>query len=126
MIRGKLKGLRGRFLLLVIVIYVVVGSASLFGFYQVADSIIQRLGVGYATQYANQQRSRILAKVERELVLAQKLATSPLLRRWAQDEANPELKQTALQELESYRAIFADHSFFFVVRASGDYYTNDA
>jgi sigma-B regulation protein RsbU (phosphoserine phosphatase) len=125
-IRGKLKGLRGRFLLLVIVIYVVVGSASLFGFYQVADSIIQRLGVGYATQYANQQRSRILAKVERELVLAQKLATSPLLRRWAQDEANPELKQTALQELESYRAIFADHSFFFVVRASGDYYTNDA
>jgi sigma-B regulation protein RsbU (phosphoserine phosphatase) len=125
-IRGKLKGLRGRFLLLVIVIYMVVGAASLFGFYQVADNIIQRLGVGYATQYANQQRSRILAKVERELVLAQKLASSPLLRRWAQDESNPELKQAALQELESYRSIFADHSFFFVVRASGDYYTNDA
>ena len=126
MIRGKLKGLRGRFLLLVIMIYVLVGAASLFGFYRVADSIIQRLGVGYATQYANQQRSRILAKIQRELVLTQKLAASPLLRHWAQDESNPELKQAALQELESYRAIFADHSFFFVVRASGDYYTNDA
>jgi len=124
--QGKLKGLRGRFLLLVIVIYAVVGAASLFGFYQVADSIIQRLGVGYATQYANQQRSRIVAKVERELVLTEKLASSPLLRRWAQDESNPQLRQAALDELESYRAIFADHSWFFVVRSSSDYYTNNA
>ncbi len=126
MMRGKLKGLRGRFLLLVVAIYALVGAASLFGFYRVADSIIHRLGVGYATQYANQQRSRILAKVQRELVLTQKLASSPLLRRWAQDENNPGLKRESLEELESYRKIFADHSWFFVVRSSGDYYTNNA
>ena len=123
---GKFQGLRGRFLLLVIAIYLLVGAASLFGFYRVADSIIQRLGVGYATQYANQQRSRILAKIQRELVLTQKLAGSPLLRRWAQDEQNPELKRAALEELESFRRIFSDQSWFFVIRSSGDYYTNNA
>jgi len=126
MIRGRLKGLRGRFLLLVIAIYLLVGAASLFGFYRVAESIIHRLGVGYATQYANQQRSRILAKVERELVLTQKLAGSPLLRRWAQDEGNPALRHDALEELEHFRSVFGDHSWFFVIRRSGDYYTNNA
>ena len=124
--RGRLKGLRGRFLLLVIAIYVVVGAASLFGFYRVADSIIQRLGTGYATQYANQQRSLIVGKVERELVLTQKLVASPLLRAWALDESNPDLKRESLAELESYRKLFADHSWFFAIRSSGDYYTNNA
>jgi len=125
-IQGKLKGLRGRFLLLVVSIYLLVGAASLFGFYSVAESIIQRLGIGYATQYANQQRSRILAKVQRELVLTQKLASSPLLRRWARDESNPDLKRESLEELESFRRIFADHSWFFAIHASDDYYTNNA
>ncbi|MBS0213839.1 MAG: SpoIIE family protein phosphatase [Proteobacteria bacterium] len=124
--RESFRGLRGRFLLLVIAIYVAVGIGSLLGFYRVAQSIIHTLGAGYATQYANQQRSKILAKVERELVLTQKLVNSPLLVAWAQDEHNPQLKAQAMQELESYRRIFADHSWFFVVTASHDYYTNNA
>ncbi|MBS0462771.1 MAG: SpoIIE family protein phosphatase [Proteobacteria bacterium] len=124
--REILRGLRGRFLLLVVAIYVLVGAGSLYGFYRVADGIIQRLGVGYATQYANQQRSRILAKVDRELVLSQKLMSSPLLQRWTADENNPQLKAQALAELENYRKLFADHSWFYVVASSGDYYTNNA
>ncbi|MBS0576811.1 MAG: SpoIIE family protein phosphatase [Proteobacteria bacterium] len=124
--REAFKGLRGRFLILVVAIYVLVGAGTLLGFYRVADSIIQRLGVGYATQYANQQRSKILAKVDRELVLTQKMMSSPLLQQWAQDEANPDLRAQALRELESYRQLFADHSWFFVVTATNDYYTNNA
>ena len=126
MIRSRLKGLRGRFLLLIIAIYALVGALSLFGFYRVADNIIHHLGVSYATQYANQQRSHITAKVERELVLTQKLVGSPLLRNWAMNEANPQLKREALEELESFRVLFADHSYFLVIGASGDYYHNNA
>jgi len=121
-----LKGLRGRFLLLVVGIYVLVGIASLFGFYRVAESIINRLGTGYATQYASQQRGRILAKIERELVLAQKLVDSPLLRSWALDESNAALKRESLAELESYRRLFSDHSYFFIVDSSHNYYFNNA
>lgn len=126
MIRGRFKGLRGRFLLLVVAIYALVGALSLFGFYRVADGIIHRLGTGYATQYANQQRSRILAKVERELVLAQKLADSPLLKDWCANETDESLKRASLAELESYRRLFADHSVFFIVDATRNYYFNNA
>jgi serine phosphatase RsbU (regulator of sigma subunit)/HAMP domain-containing protein len=125
-IGDKLKGLRGRFLLLVVAIYVVIGAASLFGFFSVAENIIAHLGAGYATQYANQQRGRIIAKIERELVLTQKLVASPLLRKWTNDEFNPALKSAAIDELESFRSLFADHSYFFVIAASRDYYTNNS
>jgi len=125
-IRGRYRGLRGRFLLLVVAVFVLVGAASLFAFYRVADGIIHGLGTGYASQYAKQQRSRILAKVERELVLAQKLADSPLLKAWCADEHDAALRRAALAELESYRRLFADHSVFFIVDATRDYYFNNA
>ncbi|MEO7430991.1 MAG: SpoIIE family protein phosphatase [Dokdonella sp.] len=124
--RTRLRGLRGRFLLIVIAIYVLVGVLSLVGFYRVAETIIRQLGGSYATQYANQQRGRITARVDRELVLTQKLVASPLLRNWANDESNTQLARESLEELESFRVLFADHSWFFVVGKSGDYYHNNA
>ncbi len=120
------QSLRGRFLFLVLSIYALVGALSVFGFFQLTDSIIGRLGTGYATQYARQQQTRITAKLEREVVLAQKLVTSPLIERWCLDEADPTIKNLALQELESYRELFADKSYFLIVDASKNYYFNNA
>ncbi|MGQ0799820.1 MAG: SpoIIE family protein phosphatase [Pseudomarimonas sp.] len=120
------RSLRGRFLWLVVAVFVGVGAVAAFGFFRVADRIIESLGAGYATQYASQSRGKILARVQRELVLAQKLVDSPLLRRWAVAESDPELTALSLAELESYRKLFADHSYFFVIDASQNYYFNDA
>ena len=107
-------------------IYLAVGSVSAFGVYRLAQRQIERLASGYATQYANQQRARIAAKLEREVVLAQKLVDSPLLQAWAQNESDPKLRGQALAELESYRHLFADHSYFFIVDQSKNYYFNNA
>ena len=123
---GPFSGLRGRFLLLVITIFLGVGTLAAFGFFQVSSQIINRLGANYAEQYANQTRARILAKVQRELVLTQKLVDSPLLLAWANDESNAGLKKQALSELESYRRLFADKSFFFAIDRSKNYYFNNA
>lgn len=123
---GPFSGLRGRFLLLVITIFLGVGTLAAFGFFQVSSQIINRLGANYAEQYANQTRARILAKVQRELVLTQKLVDSPLLLAWVNDESNASLKQQALSELESYRRLFADKSFFFAIDRSKNYYFNNA
>ena len=123
---GPFSGLRGRFLLLVITIFLAVGSLAAFGFFQVSRQIINSLGANYAEQYANQARARILAKVQRELVLTQKLVDSPLLLAWANDEANASLKTQALSELESYRRLFADKSYFFAIDRSKNYYFNNA
>jgi serine phosphatase RsbU (regulator of sigma subunit) len=119
-------GLRGRFLLLVMGIYLVVGAVSALGFMQLTERMVVRLGTGYATQYARQQQARISAKLERELVLAQKLVDSPLLRTWAQNETAPGLRAQALEELESYRRLFSDRSFFFIIDSSKNYYFNNA
>ncbi len=123
---GPLSGLRGRFLLLVIAIFLGVGSLAAVGFFRVSSQIINKLGANYAEQYANQTRARILAKVQRELVLTQKLVDSPLLLAWANDETNAGLKAQALSELESYRRLFADKSFFFAIDRSKNYYFNNA
>ena len=119
-------GLRGRFLLLVIAVFLGVGAVAALGFLRVADSIIHSLGGSYATQYANQSRGKILARIQRELVLAQKLVDSPLLKQWAANEGDAELKRLSLAELDSYRKLFDDKSYFFVIDASRDYYFNNA
>ena len=123
---ARFSSLRGRFLLLVVAIFLGVGALAAIGFFRVADSIIHGLGAGYATQYANQSRGRILGRIQRELVLTQKLVDSPLLKRWAANEGDTELTRQALAELDSYRKLYADHSYFFVVDASRNYYFNNA
>ena len=85
-----------------------------------------RLGTGYATQYAKQQQARIMAKLEREVVLAEKLVDSPLLKAWAKNEKNPALRKQALEELDSFRHLFADRSYFFIIDESKNYYFNNA
>ena len=124
--RSSLLSLRGRFLLLVVGIYVTVGGVAALAFLRVTRGIVRSLGAGYATQYANQQKFHILARVDREVVLAQKLVSSPTLRRWCLDEEDPGTREMALEELESFRSLFADRSWFFVVDASRHYYFEDA
>ncbi len=128
--RGMVKvgwaGLRGRFLLLVLAIFLLVGALSAFGFHRISERAVLRLGSGYATQYAQRQQARIQAKLEREVVLAEKLVNSPLLQAWAQNENDPNLRKQALRELDSFRNLFADRSYFFIVDKSKNYYFNNA
>jgi sigma-B regulation protein RsbU (phosphoserine phosphatase) len=119
-------GLRGRFLLLVVGIYLLVGVLASLGFLALTERIVARLGTGYATQYARQQQARLSARLEREVVLAQKLVGSPLLHQWAKNESDPSLRAQALAELESFRQLFSDHSVFFVIDSSKNYYFNNA
>lgn len=119
-------GLKGQFLLLIIVIYLVTGAAALGVFTLVINKITRRLSEDFATQYALHQKDRILAPIQRELALSLKLADSPLLKRWARDEDNPDLKVIALAELDSYRRHFANHACFIVLDSSKHLYFNDA
>jgi hypothetical protein len=88
--------------------------------------VTRELGEEFAAQYALRQKDRLLAPLQRELALSRHLADSPLLKRWARNEEDPDLKAAALTELEHYRRHFADHSYFFIVGSSGRYYHNNA
>jgi HAMP domain-containing protein len=92
--------------------------------------ILERdIRTGLASMYAGEQvdfnRTRIRSPLSRELGLALKLADSKVIRNWALNEADPELRESAMAELEDHRRFFSDQSFFFALRESGHYYYND-
>ncbi len=118
-------GLKRQFLLLITGVYVLTGTVALGLFGWGIYGITQRLAEDFATQYALRQKSRLLAPIQREIVLAELLAHSPLIQRWVRHEDDPELKAAALAELDNYRQHFADHSYFVALDRSRHFYFND-
>jgi HAMP domain-containing protein len=126
LIHPRFAGLQRQFLLLIVGIYLLTGAVALTLFGWGIRGVTRQLGEEFAAQYALRQKDRLLAPIQRELALSRHLADSPLLKRWARNEEDPDLKAAALAELEHYRRHFADHSYFFIVGPSGRYYHNNA
>ena len=121
-----IRSLKGRLVVIILAIYVVVGALTVLAFGLAARNITENFGRRFAAQHAFLDKSRILTPVEREVALARKLADSSLLRSWCGREEEPAIREQALSELDSYRRVFADHSYFFVVDGSRHYYYNNA
>ncbi|MDR2838023.1 MAG: hypothetical protein LBV49_05565 [Azonexus sp.] len=109
----------------VIVFFVLTGGLATMIFDYANRSIAESLGRDTAKRQAQFDHERIVNLLQTDLTLARRLADSPLLLKWALDENNPALKRAALAELESYRHYFRGGSYFFIPRASGNYYHND-
>lgn len=110
---------------LVVAIYLVVGAATLWLHLRETRQVVRKFILTYAAEYAQQQRAAVLGRVDRELVLAQKMADSPLLLEWIRAEDDPGRRKRALDELESYRRLFSDHSWFVAFEPRRHYYYND-
>ncbi|MCX7786772.1 MAG: ATP-binding protein [Spirochaetes bacterium] len=113
------------FLQVVVGVYLIVGVATFFVFYSALRSLSRDLGTEYAKQLLLKEKADISHVLDREITLARKLADSPLLQAWTENEDSPTLKREALAELESYKKFFTDRVYFFVVHRSGHYYFND-
>ena len=119
-------GLKQRFFVMTVAIYLVTALGSYAVLVWIADGIANSLGVELAEKEVLYNKERGLQPLLREIALARKMADSPLLRAWAKAEDEPRLKAQAIAELESYRRSYRDGSYFFVVGDSGHYYFNDA
>ncbi|MCK2126698.1 biofilm regulation protein phosphatase SiaA [Thauera aromatica] len=89
------------------------------------DEVKTHLGEGYARNFTELHRERILGPIARELALAQRLADSVAVRHWLRDEQDASRRAQAFEETESFRQAFRDHSYFLASSASLDYYYND-
>ena len=118
--------LRSTFAAAIVFAYVAIGVVTVIGFLLSARS----LNLVFATRFAQTQallaKNKILSRIDREVALAQKLADDPIVRLWAGDEYNPRVKTLAMEQLESYRRSFADHSYFFAPLASLHYYIHNS
>jgi signal transduction histidine kinase len=117
--------LRSRFTLIMLALFLATGAIALWLVNRVTNEIVASLADRFAVRQALLDRERILAPIMTEVTLARQMAASPLLRSWARAETNPDLKRFALAELDSYRKLFRDGSWFFVIDASKHYYFNN-
>ncbi|RYG70738.1 HAMP domain-containing protein [bacterium] len=102
----------------VLVVAVVIGAQTL-------GAIEDNMGSAFARNVTQLSKQRILAPVQRELVLSQRLADSEVTRQWMLDENNPAKRKLFFAESERYRQFFEDKSVSMVVRKSKHYYFND-
>lgn len=124
--RVRPASLRARMLALTLCAFAVVSIPAYFAFTTIVNETVLRLGALFAEKQILFDRYRGLGALMQEVKLAETLASSSSIREWAQDELNEERRARGIAELEHFRATFADHSYFFVIGASGNYYFNDA
>ncbi|WP_221800348.1 GGDEF domain-containing protein [Oceanobacter mangrovi] len=118
--------LKPRFLLLTAVLMLLSALAIWWFSQKVALDVLQQSALRHFETQVKLEKERSLQPIIREVALARQLAESPTLRNWANDESDPQKRQLALAELESYRNNFSDHSYFAALLKSGNYYHNNA
>ncbi len=124
--RVRPASLRTRTLALTLCAFFIVSVPAYFAFSTIVNETVLRLGALFAEKQILFDRYRGLGALMQEVKLAETLAGSETIREWARDEFNDERRARGIAELEHFRAAFTDHSYFFVVGASGNYYFNDA
>ena len=120
--RPLFSSLRTRVLLVTLLGFLAVAAPAYWGFTTLVNSTVVQLGTLFAEKQILFDRYRGLGALMQEVALAETLTRSPVVRDWARDEANPAKQGRAISELEQYRSSFSDHSYFFVINASGKYY----
>jgi serine phosphatase RsbU (regulator of sigma subunit) len=117
-----LTSLKAKFIAVTVVISLLIGLLMLVTFHATTSRIIHDLALRFATREALLERNKIIALIDREVALAQKMADDTAIRTWAGAEQNRLAGQQAFTELESYRRLFRDRSFFVALAASNHYY----
>ena len=90
--------------------------------YGVTSKIINDFAVSVATRQVDNNKNKIMAVIDREVVLAQKMADDNLLKEWFLSPDSPRLRTSALKQLESYRRLFRDKSYFVAIGSNLRYY----
>ena len=124
--RRPFSSLRTRILIFTLCGFALLAAPAYWGFTTLVNATVVRLGTLFAEKQILFDRYRGLDALSREVALAETLTRSPAILDWAKNESDPDKQSRAIAELEQYRLSFADHSYFFVIDGSGNYYYNDA
>ena len=116
--------LKKKFLIILILAFGITLCIAYCGYVILRDNISYSLGNLFLKKQIQFNRERVLQPLNRDIVLVNKLATSPELIKWAEHENNPILKKQGIAELESYREFFHDKCYFIAFKSSLNYYFN--
>ena len=117
--------LKQRILFLILAVFLVTGITAYYVANRVVHLQLDRLGAGYVGKYAMANKALIQEPLTREITLALQLSRSGVIQKWMANESDPGLRKLAMTELESYRQLLSENSWFLVIDASLHYYSND-
>jgi serine phosphatase RsbU (regulator of sigma subunit) len=118
--------LRTTFILTITLAYVAIGFLAVIAFRMSARGLDTAFAGRFAVTQALLEKNRVLSRIEREVALALKLADDPIVTRWAAAENDSPTRALAMEQLESYRRAFTDHSFFIALEGSKHYYIHNS
>ncbi|MEX0958876.1 MAG: diguanylate cyclase [Burkholderiales bacterium] len=117
--------LRSRFLVVFLMIFLG-GAATAYGVIaSFNQDIVRTLSSWFAEKSVLYEKSKVLQLMLREVVLSQKMASSPVLKAWVRNENDPAARARAMAELADFRDFFRSRSYFFAIAESGNYYFDD-
>lgn len=118
--------LKLRFTLFSIILILLSSFAAWTTVSALIEDVIEEWAVRYAEKQVLYDRQRTLQPLIRELALSRQFAQSTALINFARNPEDPELRQRALKEMESFRYNFLEMNYFVALRNSGEYFHNDA
>ncbi len=117
--------LKTRFSLSIALVYLFLGSITLLAIHISTQRIINSLGTRFAIKQALLEKTKLMSQVQQDLTLSLKMAHSPILQDWMENEGNAGLQHQVIEELESYRESFKGKILFLAIDHSGQYYFAD-
>lgn len=117
--------LHRRFVMIFAAIFALGGAAGYRFFIWYTDDVVSVLGQRLVERNALYEKAQLLGLMTREVTLAKKMASSPVLKDWIAHESDPHRTAHATAEMEDYRQFFRSKSSFLVIADSGNYYFND-
>ncbi|MEI6874005.1 MAG: SpoIIE family protein phosphatase [Spirochaetota bacterium] len=108
--------------MVIVVAYLVTAAATVGAFWW----SVTGTAMGYIRRYSVSQneleKNRLLSIINRELALSLKMMDDPVIKDWMRGETDPARSAAAMKELESYRRIFRDGTWFVAVGSTRHYY----
>lgn len=114
--------LKTKFILIISIVFLAATTVMLFVISGMTGRIINDFALRIATKQALNDKNKILSVIDREIVLSQKMADDSVIRSWALKEDAPLLQKAAIEQLESYRRLFRDQSYFIALNSTLRYY----
>lgn len=120
------KNITNKILLVIILLFFATAIPTYLLFEAQTKKISENLGTKLAIEKIQHNNFFAISKLDREIALVNKMASSSPIVKWLKNENDQKLAKEAFGELESYRKIFVDKSYFLASVNSKSYYYNDA
>ncbi|QQO09841.1 methyl-accepting chemotaxis protein [Breznakiella homolactica] len=120
----KMRSVKNKVLLFSIIFFVVILISGTLLFFFTARSIAGNTAAQTLLQIGETKKLGLVSSVDNEIVIALKMADSPLIKRFFMNPTDPVLRDLALEEIAGYRRAFAGNSVFWINDVDKGFYSD--